>query len=72
YCNLVADAVIDGISASEASLGVDVGAMEEAPPEPALSAEEPASEGSAEAGGSDDGGADTAANASQETEPASA
>ncbi|MEM9263791.1 MAG: 30S ribosomal protein S2 [Pseudomonadota bacterium] len=72
YCNLVADAVIDGISASEASLGVDVGAMEEAPPEPALSAEEPASEGSADAGGLDDGGADTAANASQETEQASA
>ncbi|MEO1013616.1 MAG: 30S ribosomal protein S2 [Pseudomonadota bacterium] len=36
YCNLVADAVIDGISASEASLGVDVGALEEAPVEPAL------------------------------------
>jgi small subunit ribosomal protein S2 len=31
YCNLVADAVIDGISASQAALGVDVGAMEETP-----------------------------------------
>ncbi|MEM6413616.1 MAG: 30S ribosomal protein S2 [Pseudomonadota bacterium] len=36
YCNLVADSVIDGISASQASLGVDIGAMEEVPVEPAL------------------------------------
>ena len=33
YCNLIADAVIDGISASQASLGVDLGEMEEAPTE---------------------------------------
>jgi small subunit ribosomal protein S2 len=37
YCNLIADAVIDGISQSQSSLGVDIGAMEEAPMEPALS-----------------------------------
>lgn len=37
YCQLVADAVIDGISASQASLGVDIGALAEAPQEPALS-----------------------------------
>jgi small subunit ribosomal protein S2 len=47
YCNLVADAVIDGISASQGSLGVDIGAMAEAPIEPALTTEtatgEPAS-----------------------------
>ena len=30
YCSLVADAVIDGISESQAALGVDLGAMEEA------------------------------------------
>ena len=36
YTNLVADAVIDGLSASQASLGVDIGAMEDAPAEPAL------------------------------------
>ncbi|MBB5518504.1 30S ribosomal protein S2 [Amphiplicatus metriothermophilus] len=36
YCNLVADAVIDGISASQAALGVDIGAMAEAPHEPAV------------------------------------
>lgn len=36
YCNLVADAVIDGISASQAALGVDIGAMADAPVEPAL------------------------------------
>ena len=39
YCNLVADAVIDGISESQASLGVDIGAMEEVPVEAALEAE---------------------------------
>ena len=39
YCSLVADAVIDGIGASQASLGVDIGALAEAPVEPALSAE---------------------------------
>ncbi|HXI87373.1 MAG TPA: 30S ribosomal protein S2 [Parvularculaceae bacterium] len=36
YCSLVADAVIDGISASQASLGVDIGALANAPAEPAL------------------------------------
>jgi small subunit ribosomal protein S2 len=38
YCSLVADAVIDGISASQASLGVDIGALESAPIDPAISA----------------------------------
>lgn len=33
YCSLVADAVIDGISASQSSLGVDIGALAEAPVE---------------------------------------
>lgn len=36
YCNLVADAVIDGISASQGALGVDIGELEEAPIEPGL------------------------------------
>jgi small subunit ribosomal protein S2 len=36
YCGLVADAVIDGISQSQASLGVDIGAMANAPIEPAI------------------------------------
>ncbi|MEQ8749915.1 MAG: 30S ribosomal protein S2 [Amphiplicatus sp.] len=36
YCNLVADAVIDGISASQASLGVDIGALANAPVEPTV------------------------------------
>jgi small subunit ribosomal protein S2 len=36
YCSLVADAVIDGISASQASLGVDIGALETAPVDPAI------------------------------------
>ena len=38
YCSLVADAVIDGISASQSSLGVDIGALEIAPIDPALAA----------------------------------
>jgi len=42
YTNLVADAVLDGLSASAADMGVDLGEMEEAPAEPAL--EEPAAE----------------------------
>ncbi len=48
YCNLVSDAVIDGISESQASLGVDVGAMEELPVETAV-AEEPAAPAKEEA-----------------------
>ncbi|MCA8888343.1 MAG: 30S ribosomal protein S2 [Parvularculaceae bacterium] len=36
YCNLVADAVIDGISASQSALGVDIGAMADAPAEPVV------------------------------------
>lgn len=35
YCNLIADAVIDGIGEGQAALGVDIGAAEE-PVEPAL------------------------------------
>ncbi len=36
YANLVADAVIDGIGESQAALGIDIGAMEDVPAEPAL------------------------------------
>lgn len=42
YCDLIADAVIDGIGESQAALGVDIGASEEAPVEPALAEEKPA------------------------------
>ncbi len=38
YCSLVADAVIDGISASQGSLGVDIGALETTPIDPAIAA----------------------------------
>ncbi len=37
YANLVADAVIDGIGESQAAMGVDIGAMEDAPIEMAVS-----------------------------------
>lgn len=40
YCSLVADAVIDGISASQSSLGVDIGALADAPVETNISARE--------------------------------
>ena len=36
YCNLVADAVLDGLGESQAALGVDLGALDEVPVEPAL------------------------------------
>jgi len=41
YCDLVADAVIDGLAAGQASMGVDLGAAE-APVEPVLAASEAA------------------------------
>lgn len=44
YCNLVADAVIDGIGESQAALGVDIGELEETPAEPALAEEDPAAD----------------------------
>ncbi len=43
YTNLIADAVIDGIGESQAALGIDLGAMEDAPAEPVLT-ETPAEE----------------------------
>ncbi|MEM8936196.1 MAG: 30S ribosomal protein S2 [Pseudomonadota bacterium] len=55
YCDLIADAVIDGISEGQAALGVDMGAMDEAPveavpEEPSAAANETAPEdGAAEA-----------------------
>ncbi|MEX6634166.1 30S ribosomal protein S2 [Hyphococcus lacteus] len=39
YCNLIADAVIDGIGESHAALGVDIGDFEDAPVETALTEE---------------------------------
>jgi len=36
YCNLIADAVLDGLAQSTVAAGVDVGASAETPEEPAL------------------------------------
>jgi small subunit ribosomal protein S2 len=36
YCELISKACIDGIARQQGSMGVDIGAMEEAPAEPAL------------------------------------
>ncbi|GGE78448.1 30S ribosomal protein S2 [Stappia taiwanensis] len=43
YCDLIARAAIDGISRAQGGMGLDIGAAEEAPIEPALDAE-PAAE----------------------------
>jgi len=47
YCDLVADAVLDGISDSQASLGVDMGAAVNPVAEPALAEETPKAEAEA-------------------------
>ena len=47
YCNLVADAVIDGIGESQAALGIDIGELEDAPVEPALAEGEGAKDAAA-------------------------
>ena len=38
YCDLISRAAIDGIARQQGSMGVDIGASEEAPVEPALEA----------------------------------
>jgi small subunit ribosomal protein S2 len=40
YCDLIARAAIDGLARSQGSMGIDVGAAEEVPVEPALAPEE--------------------------------
>lgn len=42
YCNLISDAVLDGLGESQAAMGIDIGASEDVPVEPALAAEEAA------------------------------
>ena len=51
YCDLVAKAALDGIARQQGSLGIDLGAQEDAPAEPALEApaEAPVQEGEASA-----------------------
>jgi len=50
YCDLIARAAVDGIGRQQGSMGVDIGAMEEAPVEPALDeVEAPAEEQAAPA-----------------------
>ncbi|WP_312794315.1 30S ribosomal protein S2 [Tianweitania sp.] len=44
YCDLIAKACIDGIARQQGSLGIDIGASEEAPIEPALEAAAPESD----------------------------
>ncbi|MEM9495193.1 MAG: 30S ribosomal protein S2 [Pseudomonadota bacterium] len=61
YCDLVADAAIDGIGESQAALGVDLGELEEVPYEAAL--DEKAPEGGEPAGDVSDASAPAAADA---------
>ncbi len=49
YCDLAARAALDGMSAQLGAAGVDLGEMEEAPAEEALTEEAPAAEAAAEA-----------------------
>jgi len=50
YCDLIARAAVDGIARQQGAMGVDIGAMEEAPVEPALEeGEAPAEEQTAAA-----------------------
>jgi small subunit ribosomal protein S2 len=49
YCDLMAQAVLDGLSAGEAALGIDVGAAEEPPAEILPEVDEPAAEAAPEA-----------------------
>lgn len=58
YCNLVSDAVIDGIGEGQAALGVDIGASAEAPAEPALAEPPPGDAAGPQAAG-DEGAADS-------------
>ncbi|MGN6771640.1 MAG: 30S ribosomal protein S2, partial [Rhizobiaceae bacterium] len=58
YCDLVSKAAIDGIARQQGALGIDIGASEEAPVEPAL--EEASAEPKAAASGE---GAEGSANA---------
>ncbi len=41
YCDLIADAVLDGLTEGQGSRGVDIGASENPPAEPAVAAEQP-------------------------------
>ena len=68
YCDLVADAVIDGIGESQAALGVDLGEMEDLPIEAALE-ETPATQ---DAGGDAQASAEPADAASAEGESGNA
>ncbi|MFW2341967.1 30S ribosomal protein S2 [Brevundimonas sp.] len=44
YCDLIADAVLDGLAAGQSASGVDIGASEAPPVEPALKAKAPKAE----------------------------
>ena len=44
YCDLIADAVLDGLAAGQSASGIDIGASEAPPVEPALKAKAPKAE----------------------------
>ena len=47
YCDLIADAVLDGLAAGQSASGIDIGASEAPPVEPALKAKAPKAEAEA-------------------------
>jgi small subunit ribosomal protein S2 len=53
YCDLIADAVLDGLAAGQSASGVDIGASEAPPVEPALKAKAPQAEAEAAPAGAE-------------------
>jgi len=53
YCDLIADAVLDGLAAGQSASGIDIGASEAPPVEPALKTKAPKAEAEAEAAPAD-------------------
>lgn len=67
YCDLIARAALDGIARQQGSMGVDIGASEEAPVEPALE-QAPAEEAEIEEAGAEETKAEKAADTDAKAE----
>ena len=67
YCDLIARAALDGIARQQGSMGVDIGALEEAPVEPVLE-QAPAEEAEIEEAGAEETKAEKAADTDAKAE----
>ena len=72
YCDLIADAVLDGLAAGQSASGVDIGASEAPPAEPALSTKAAPAEAEPEAAAEAAPAAEEAAPEAAETDKAEA